>query len=72
MVFDDDFFNCYLNDERMVYGYAQETNATFDIVNIYYWGKNAYYDDLRVYNNNATAMRMINTDEAPKFSYPKF
>ena len=71
MVFDTDYFWCHLNDVLVVWGESYE--VAFDIVNIFHWGKNsAYFDNLRVYNSNATAMRMIDTYKSPKFSYPKF
>ena len=71
MVFDIDFFWCHLNDVLVVWGESDE--VAFDIVNIFHWGKSsAYFDNLRVYNSNATAVQMINTDKSPKFSYPKF
>ena len=71
MVFDTDYFWCHLNDVLVVWGESYE--VAFDIVNIFHWGKNsAYFDNLRVYNSNATTLQMINTDKSPKFSYPNF
>ena len=67
MIFDVDYFWCHLNDILLVWGDSDD--VVFDTVNIYHWGKSdAYYDNLRVYNNNARAMRKINNERSPKFS----
>ena len=71
MIFDVDYFWCYLNDILVVWGDSYD--EAFDTVNIYHWGKSgAYYDNLRVYNNNAKAMRIINNGKSPKFSIRDF
>ena len=71
MIFDVDYFWCHLNDILLVWGDSDD--VVFDTVNIYHWGKSdAYYDNLRVYNNNAGAMRKINNERSPKFSIRDF
>ena len=71
MIFDVDYFWCYLNDILVVWGDSYD--EAFDTINIYHWGKSgAYYDNLRVYNNNAKAMRIINNEKSPKFSIRDF
>tara|TARA_B100001250_G_scaffold141775_1_gene121303 strand:- start:40 stop:990 length:951 start_codon:yes stop_codon:yes gene_type:complete len=68
MVFDNDYFHCYLNDDRKVYGSMTNSIEGFDIVNIYYYGiEGASFDNLKVYNSNATALKMIynNQKELP-------
>tara|TARA_Y100001935_G_scaffold21016_1_gene15357 strand:- start:381 stop:599 length:219 start_codon:yes stop_codon:yes gene_type:complete len=67
MIFGVDYFWCHLNDILLVWGDSDD--VVFETVNIYHWGKSdAYYDNLRVYNNNARAMRKINKERSPKFS----
>ena len=69
MVFDIDYFWCYLNDVLVVWGESYE--VAFDIVNIFHWGKNsAYFDNLRVYNSNAVTMEIINDNKSIKLPFP--
>lgn len=71
MIFDVNYFWFHLNDILVVWG--DSGDVIFDTVNIYQWGKSdAYYDNLRVYNNNARAMRIINNEKSPKFSIQDF
>ena len=55
------------------YNQGKDYYPVANLGNIFHWGKNsAYFDNLRVYNSNATTLQMINTDKSPKFSYPNF
>lgn len=72
IVFNDDYFHCYLNDDRKVHGSIIGSSESFDIVNISYYGiAGASFDNLKVYNNNAVTGRMIENGltTLPNISY---